>query len=250
MAPALVHPMNNIMQRHLSSQTKIKRNKERFSVMRVKLRWSKLDFTEVHMGIKSKDCKAKCLTMLWVAHIASYQLEVYEVAMRRNTICVLETGAGKTYIAVMMIREISKTLKTGDEKKFIVFLAPTVHLVHQNQIFGFGGTETATYKLSRSSFGQALLDIFLELNSRGIKIGKEGSKDQSPSHPRLDKQEIAVITEEMQTKIEKLQDDINSIKQQDEVSAKCANGLHSLEFLDKAIKSSMPAKCSTSVIFM
>lgn len=64
-------------------------------------------------------------------------MEVFEVGMRRNTIAVLETGAGKTMIAVMLIQEIGQTMKSSGDKKCIIFLAPTVHLVHQACTLGY-----------------------------------------------------------------------------------------------------------------
>jgi len=78
----------------------------------------------------------------------------------------------------------------------------------------------------------------------GSKITKEGLKDQSPSHPssRVEKQDVTAVMEEMQAKMEKLQDDMNNMKQQNEVSAKCTNGLDSFEFSDEPIKSSTPTK--------
>lgn len=62
----------------------------------------------------------------------SDQVTIFEEALRRNTIAVMDTGSGKTMIALMLIKELAKDLGVGDgRRKLIVFLAPTVHLVHQ-----------------------------------------------------------------------------------------------------------------------
>ncbi|KAL2346622.1 hypothetical protein Fmac_000622 [Flemingia macrophylla] len=60
-----------------------------------------------------------------------YQIEVLEVARQRNTIAVLDTGSGKTLIAVMLLKEVGQAIKASGVKRLIVFMAPTVHLVNQ-----------------------------------------------------------------------------------------------------------------------
>ncbi|KAH0969725.1 hypothetical protein GBA52_028321 [Prunus armeniaca] len=63
---------------------------------------------------------------------SGYETNVYEVAKMRNTIAVVETGSGKDMVAAMLINDIGQAIKSsGAKKKLIVFLTPTVHLVHQ-----------------------------------------------------------------------------------------------------------------------
>lgn len=65
-----------------------------------------------------------------VFYFDSYQLDALEIAMKQNTIVFLETGSGKTLIAIMLLRSYAHLLRKPSS--FIsVFLVPTVVLVSQ-----------------------------------------------------------------------------------------------------------------------
>uniref|UniRef100_A0A803KMM7 Uncharacterized protein n=1 Tax=Chenopodium quinoa TaxID=63459 RepID=A0A803KMM7_CHEQI len=61
----------------------------------------------------------------------SYQLDALEKAMKQNTIVFLETGSGKTLIAVMLLRSYAYFLRRPTQSNIAVFLVPTVVLVKQ-----------------------------------------------------------------------------------------------------------------------
>ncbi|XLR32010.1 hypothetical protein S83_059910, partial [Arachis hypogaea] len=42
-----------------------------------------------------------------------YQLEVFEVTKKRNTIAVLDTGVGKTLIAVLLMKNIGQAIRSS-----------------------------------------------------------------------------------------------------------------------------------------
>ncbi|XP_010474687.1 PREDICTED: endoribonuclease Dicer homolog 1-like [Camelina sativa] len=60
-----------------------------------------------------------------------YQLDVLEQAKAKNTIAFLETGAGKTLIAILLIKSVHKDLMSRNRKMLSVFLVPKVPLVYQ-----------------------------------------------------------------------------------------------------------------------
>ncbi|RAL54301.1 hypothetical protein DM860_001429 [Cuscuta australis] len=60
----------------------------------------------------------------------SYQLEALEKAMKQNTIVFLETGSGKTLIAIMLLRSFGHLIRKPSPY-VAIFLVPTVVLVTQ-----------------------------------------------------------------------------------------------------------------------
>lgn len=64
-----------------------------------------------------------------------YQQQAFEAALNKNTILYLETGCGKTLVAVLLIKSLAKNTRLENDKRLIVFLAPTVILVQQVHTF-------------------------------------------------------------------------------------------------------------------
>ena len=60
-----------------------------------------------------------------------YQVELLQKAMEGNTIVYLGTGSGKTFIAVMLIKEMRGELMAGPKKA--IFLVSSVALVAQQR---------------------------------------------------------------------------------------------------------------------
>lgn len=62
--------------------------------------------------------------------LCSYQLEALEKALEQNTVLFLETGSGKTLVAIMLLRSYAYLIRKPSP--FIaVFLVPHVVLVQQ-----------------------------------------------------------------------------------------------------------------------
>ncbi|KAE9460262.1 hypothetical protein C3L33_07834, partial [Rhododendron williamsianum] len=88
---------------------------------------------------KDQDCNAKvekkpqeAKEKLPEEQARRYQLEVLQQAKQKNTIAFLETGAGKTLIAVLLIRSVCSDLQRENKKMLAVFLVPKVPLVYQS----------------------------------------------------------------------------------------------------------------------
>lgn len=60
-----------------------------------------------------------------------YQLDVLEQAKKVNTIAFLETGAGKTLIALLLMKSICERMEVEGRTMLAIFLVPKVPLVYQ-----------------------------------------------------------------------------------------------------------------------
>ncbi|PIN07709.1 dsRNA-specific nuclease Dicer [Handroanthus impetiginosus] len=84
-----------------------------------------------HTGFSEEKKKDEPKEKLPEEQARKYQLDVLEQAKKRNTIAFLETGAGKTLIAVLLMKSVSIELQKKNKKMLAVFLVPKVPLVYQ-----------------------------------------------------------------------------------------------------------------------
>jgi endoribonuclease Dicer len=70
----------------------------------------------------------------------AYQWDLFQIAKKTNTIAYLDTGSGKTFIAVLLVKEKQHQLGEVEsepsadmfsKRKWTIFLAPKVPLVLQ-----------------------------------------------------------------------------------------------------------------------
>ncbi|MCO5569280.1 hypothetical protein L7F22_022992 [Adiantum nelumboides] len=66
-----------------------------------------------------------------ITNARSYQMKILAKALQENTIAYLETGCGKTLIAILLIKEMASAMREKNQKFRAVFMAPTVCLVLQ-----------------------------------------------------------------------------------------------------------------------
>ncbi|KAF9207251.1 Dicer-like protein 1 [Haplosporangium sp. Z 27] len=83
-----------------------------------------------------------------------YQEEMYRKALETNIISVMDTGSGKTLVAVMLIREMLRLERQANrsfsERKICFFIVPTVPLVSQQATFIRNNSECEVIELSGS----------------------------------------------------------------------------------------------------
>lgn len=61
----------------------------------------------------------------------NYQQELFEMAKKSNIIAVLDTGSGKTLIALLLLQHMKSVSLHNSKRQVSVFLVPTVPLVSQ-----------------------------------------------------------------------------------------------------------------------
>jgi ERCC4-related helicase len=85
----------------------------------------------------------------------TYQMEIFNKAMSANVIAILDTGAGKTLIAALLIRHIHN-LDALEKlpRRWSVFLVPKVPLVSQQQKYLAGNLNLRV----KAFYGEMSLD--------------------------------------------------------------------------------------------
>lgn len=97
----------------------------------------------------------------WAVKVRQYQLDMYHAARKRNIIAFLDTGSGKTFISVLLIREmagIERNKDLNERKRVIFFLVPKRVLVAQQ-----------AYVLRKYTDLHVLIVILIFIN---LKIGE------------------------------------------------------------------------------